>query len=59
MSKMSELYEEAKDAFYLWEEKSAREWGGYAEWGSSFSDADRLLWCEGYVQGKLNKEQTS
>ena len=56
---MSELYEEAKDAFYLWEEKSAREWGGYAEWGSGFSDADRLLWCEGYVQGKLNKEQTS
>jgi hypothetical protein len=51
-----ELYEQAKEAFYAWEDKCAIEWGGYGEWGSGLSDEQRHMWCEGYVQAMLSKE---
>ena len=44
MSIVSDLQEEAKDAFYTWEEMH-----GYTD----LSDRDRQIWCAGYVFGGL------
>ena len=44
MSAMKELWEEANDAFYEWEEQSER---------TDLSDRDRLIWIEAYAVGKL------
>jgi hypothetical protein len=57
MSDIAELREKAKDAFYAWEDKCITEWGGYGEWGSGLSDEQRIIWCEGYVQAMLLKEE--
>ena len=51
MSDIAELLEKAKDAFYAWEDKCA------TEWGSGLSDEHRIIWCEGYVQAKLEEKQ--
>ena len=41
-----ELWEEAKDAFYQWEQDTKQ---------SDLSDHDRVMWCVGYIKAKLTK----
>jgi hypothetical protein len=45
MNELTKLHDKAMEVFYSWEEKS------YPKGDTPFSDADRLMFMAGWVQG--------
>ena len=50
MGKVKEMWGEANDAFYAWEELVGK---------TDLSDRDRIIWCEGWIVARYEDKITA